>query len=166
MDAARIIVVDDEPLVCATYAKALTADGHGVRTASDVFACRAALKAGPADLIVLDLGLPGVDGLTFAAELRSADDLGVIVVTSRADIVTRIAALDEGADDYLVKPVDLGELAAWVRSVSPTPRPGRRYKLDRCTVDFARRTVTDGDGRLVATTRGEFDRRSGQDRRA
>jgi two-component system torCAD operon response regulator TorR len=159
MDIARVIVVDDEPLTCATYAKVLSAEGHKVRTASDVFACRAALKADPADIIVLDLGLPGIDGLTFAAELRDGADVGVIVVTSRADVVTRIAALDEGADDYLVKPVHLGELAARVRSLlrRRTRARGQNYRFGQWTADLDRRTIVDRDGRLVVTTRGEFD---------
>jgi DNA-binding response OmpR family regulator len=159
MDAARVIVVDDEPLTCTTYAKALIAAGHSVRTASDVFACRAALKAAPADVIVLDIGLPGIDGLTFAAELHDAQDVGVIVVTTRADVVTRIAALDEGADDYLVKPVHLGELAARVGSLQRrrTRTRGQRYQLSQWTVDLGHRIVFDRSGEIISTTRGEFD---------
>jgi len=159
MDTARVIVVEDEPLTCATYAKILAAEGHEVRTACDAFACRAALKAGPADIIVLDLGLPGIDGLTFATELRSGGDMGVIVVTSRADVVTRIAALDEGADDYLVKPVHLGELAARVRSLQRrrAQTRGRRCRVGRWTVDLGRRTIAEDDRQAVSVTRGEFD---------
>jgi DNA-binding response OmpR family regulator len=159
MDVARVIVVEDEPLTCATYAKILGAEGHSVRTASDAFACRAALRAAPADIIVLDLGLPGIDGLTFAGELRSSGDVGVIVVTSRADVVTRITALDEGADDYLVKPVHLGELAARVRSLQRrrVQARGRLVKVGCWVVDLSRRTVTDDERRAVSLTRGEFD---------
>jgi DNA-binding response OmpR family regulator len=159
MDSARVIVVDDEPLTCATYAKILEQEGHAVRTASDVFACRAAMKAGAVDIIVLDLGLPGVAGATFAAELQAGGDVGVIVVTSRADMDTRIAVLQEGADDYLVKPVHPGELAARVRSLHRrrARHRGLRYQLGAWTVDMERRTVFDSARRAVATTRGEFD---------
>jgi two-component system, OmpR family, torCAD operon response regulator TorR len=159
VDRARIIVVEDEPLTRATYAKSLTAEGHLVRMASDAFACRAALRAAPADLILLDLGLPGLDGLTFARELRDRDDIGVIVVTSREDADTRIAALDEGADDYVIKPVHLGELAARVRILlrRRSQSRGRRYRLGSWLVDLSRRTILGDDGRTVTLTRGEFD---------
>ena len=159
MESARVIVVDDEPLTCATYAKILEQEGHTVRTASDVFACRAAMKAGPADIVVLDLGLPGVDGVTFALELQGGGDIGVIVVTSRSDMDTRIALLKEGADDYLVKPVHPGELAARVLSVHRrrARHRGVSYRLGPWTVDVERRTVFDRDGQPLNTTRGEFD---------
>jgi DNA-binding response OmpR family regulator len=159
VDRARIIVVEDEPLTRSTYAKSLAADGHAVRMAADVFACRAALKAADADVILLDLGLPGVDGLTFARELRSAGDIGVIVVTSKEDADSRIAALDEGADDYVIKPVHLGELAARVRSVlrRRSQARGRRFQLGGWLVDLSRRTVHREGLDTVSLTRGEFD---------
>lgn len=159
MDRARIIVVEDEPLTRTTYAKTLAANGYAVRTAADVFACRAALKAGAADVILLDLGLPGVDGLTFARELRSGGDVGVIVVTSKEDAHTRIAALDEGADDYVIKPVHLGELAARVRSVlrRRNHARGRQFQVDHWHVDLSRRTVQREGAGPIALTRGEFD---------
>jgi len=159
MESARVIVVDDEPLTCATYAKILEQEGHMVRTASDVFACRAAMKAGAADIVVLDLGLPGVNGMTFAAELHSGGDIGVIVVTSRADMDTRIAVLQKGADDYLVKPVHPGELAARVSSLHRrrARHRGLRYQMGAWTVDMERRAVFDRRGQIVVTTRGEFD---------
>jgi len=159
MESARVIVVDDEPLTCAAYARILEGVGHKVRTASDVFACRAAMKAAPADIVVLDLGLPGVSGMSFAAELQSSGDIGVIVVTSRADMDTRIAVLHEGADDYLVKPVHPGELAARVRSLfrRRARSRGARYQLGPWIVDVERRAVSDAAGQPVSVTRGEFD---------
>jgi len=159
MEAARVIVVDDEPLTCAAYAKILEGAGHAVRTASDVFACRAAMKASPADIVVLDLGLPGVSGASFAAELQQGGDVGVIVVTSRVDMDTRIALLLEGADDYLVKPVHPAELAARVTSLHRrrARHRGARYRFGSWTVDVERRAVATADGRPVGVTRGEFD---------
>ena len=159
MNEARIIIVDDEPLTCATYAKVLAADGHKIRTASDVFACRAALRAEAADIVVLDVGLPGVDGLTFAAELVEEGDMGVIIVTNRADMVTRIAALNGGADDYLVKPVHPGELSARVRSLlrRRTRVRGLSYRVGRWIVNLDQRSIHGDDGKAVITTRGEFN---------
>ena len=159
MESARVIVVDDEPLVCAAYAKILEGAGHTVRTACDVFACRAAMKAAAADIVVLDLGLPGVSGMSFAAELQSGGDVGVIVVTSRADMDTRVAVLQDGADDYLVKPVHPAELAARVHSLHRrrARSRGARYRLGPWAVDLERRAVSDADGRAVGLTRGEFD---------
>ncbi|MCR5879701.1 response regulator transcription factor [Phenylobacterium sp. J367] len=114
----RIVVVEDEPLTRATLVSFLVRQGHEVRPASCVEACRAALRAEKADVILLDIGLPGEDGLGYARELRAEGEAGVIIVSERSEVATRIAALDEGADDYLIKPVHLEELAARVRSVA------------------------------------------------
>jgi len=159
MDAISIIVVDDEPVVCAAYARVLEGQGHKVRRASDAYACRAALKAEPADIVLLDLQLPGIDGLAYAAELRASVDIGVIVITSRAEFSVRVTALDQGADDYLIKPVDPGELAARVRSLARRRniRRGRVYGFAGWRIYQARRAVTVPAGQDGRLTRGEFD---------
>jgi DNA-binding response OmpR family regulator len=110
------------------------------------------------DVIVLDLGLPGIDGMSFARELRVRSDLGLIIVTRQSAPEARIAALDLGADDYLVKPIHYGELAARIRSVMRRlgRERSRRRKVGQWTVDLEARTVS--NGMLNANlTRGEFD---------
>ncbi len=158
VERARIIVVEDEALTRESIARVLSDDGHEVRMAADVFACRAALKAQPADIVILDLGLPGLNGMTLTKEL-SATGVGLIIVTILDDRDARIAALDDGADDYVLKPIDLAELAARVRSLlrrrafSESPR----LQFGGWTMDLRRRTLTHENGAIAALTRGEFD---------
>ncbi len=159
MRFARVIIVDDEPSSRATYATILSGEGHTMRTAGDVPACRTAMKAEPVDVVVLELGLPDGDAMAFAVELLRSGDTGVIVVTSQTDINTCIAVLHEAADDCLIKPVHPGELAARVRSLHRrcTRHRSQRYRLGCWAVDVQSRTICDIDGRLVTVTRGEFD---------
>ena len=137
---------------------ALRQEGFVVHGASDAFACRALLAAEPIDLVVLDLGLPGVDGMTYARELRARGGLGLIIVTRQGDPEARIEALDIGADDYVGKPVHFGELAARVRSVLRRAQPyhGRRKQIGRWLVDLGARTAVNGAGG-ASLTRGEFE---------
>jgi DNA-binding response OmpR family regulator len=133
-------------------------EGLEVADAADAAGCLAALKAARYDLVVLDLGLPDSDGVSLAAELHRHTHLGLIVVTRRAEVASRIATLDVGADDYLVKPVDFSELAARIRSV--VRRRGfsarRRVRLGPWLVDLEARTATAADV-SASLTRGEFD---------
>lgn len=154
----RIVVVEDEPLTRATLVAFLTRQGHVVRPASCVASCRAALREEAADVVLLDLGLPGEDGLGYARELREIGATGVIVVSERSEVSTRIAALNEGADDYLTKPVHLDELAARVGSVARrrTAVEGVQLRVGPILLDLARRRV-ETDGQDVSLTRGEFD---------
>lgn len=153
-----VAVVEDETLTRRAIALSLREAGFGVHEASDALACRALLRQIRPDLIVLDLGLPGIDGMSFARELRDRSDLGLIIVTRQSAPEARIAALDLGADDYLVKPIHYGELAARIRSVMRRlgRERSRRCKVSQWTVDLEARTVTNGP--LNANlTRGEFD---------
>lgn len=154
----RVVVVEDEVLTRRAIALALRQEGFSVSEASDAVTCRAVLGSVQADVIILDLGLPGVDGLTLARELRAAGDAGLIVATREASHEARIQALDTGADDYLVKPIHYGELAARIRSVMRRRgllQDGRK-RLGGWIVDMKARTVIAGD-MDAGLTRGEFD---------
>ena len=154
----RIIVVEDEPLTRATFVSFLSRLGHEVRPASGVEACRAALRAETADIVLLDLGLPGEDGLDYARELHARGGYGVIIVSERGELATRIAALNGGADDYLTKPVHLEELEARVQSVARRRGVGSTaaLRLGSIRLDLSGRRVA-ADGEEIALTRGEFD---------
>lgn len=153
-----VAVVEDEMLARKAIALSLRQAGYTVHEASDALACRALLRQTQLDLVVLDLGLPGLDGMSFARELRSGSDVGLIIVTRQSAAETRIAALDLGADDYLVKPIHYGELAARIRSVLRRSKREheRRRRLGHCTVDLEARTVSRG-GESANLTRGEFE---------
>ena len=154
----RIVVVEDEPLTRESLVRYLAGQGHQVRGASCVEACRAALRAAPADVVLLDIELPGEDGLGYARELRQAGGVGVIMVSERSGVSTRIAALDDGADDFLAKPVHLEELAARVRSVARRRGLGRpgRLRLGVLVLHPEERRAVAGTGEITLT-RGEFD---------
>lgn len=153
-----VAVVEDETLTRRAIALSLREAGFTVHEASDALACRALLRQTRLDVVVLDLGLPGIDGMSFARELRQQSDMGLLVVTRQSAPDARIAALDLGADDYLVKPIHYGELAARIRSVMRRSRRarGRLRKVGRWSVDLEARVVNHGSV-SANLTRGEFD---------
>jgi two-component system OmpR family response regulator/two-component system response regulator QseB len=117
---ARIFVVDDDPGIREMLADYLTAAGHAVTTARDGRELDALVGAGAerrVDLFLLDVGLPGEDGFTLARSLRARFDAGIVMLTGQGELVDRVVGLEVGADDYLAKPVDLGELAARLRAL-------------------------------------------------
>ena len=154
----RILLVEDDPVLGMAVRDQIVADGHGVDWMTRLGAAGDALRAAAFDLVLLDLMLPDGRGTDFLKRLRSAGAATpVIVLTARDQISDRIAALDAGADDYLVKPFDLFELSARIRAV------GRRYAgnpnplvtLGDIEVDLAARAVRRA-GRPVALTAREW----------
>ena len=114
----RLLLVEDDPMIGASVQKGLRQDGFVVDWVTDGAAAELALAAGVHDLMLLDLGLPKKSGLEVLRGLRArGDDLPVLLVTARDAVPDRIAGLDAGADDYVVKPFDLDELAARIRAV-------------------------------------------------
>lgn len=155
MAAERLIVVEDERLLRDLYADALTQCGYDVRTAADARACRELLREGRADLLLLDIGLPGLDGLAFAEEFAEIPDMGLIIVSRRDTPADRIAALGLGCDDYITKPAHLGELCARVQAVLRRRAPRRRLALGPLTADLDGMALAGPQGD-IPLTRGEF----------
>jgi two-component system, OmpR family, phosphate regulon response regulator PhoB len=144
----RVLVVDDERDITALVAYHLARAGYRVATASDGAAALKAAKAEPPDLVVLDIMLPGMNGIDVLAELRRRDDtrqVGVILLTARKEETDRIRGLSAGADDYLTKPFSPEELvlrvAAVLRRLAAAPAAGAVLKAGDITIDRAAHTV-------------------------
>ena len=155
----RILVVDDDPAVRGALERALRLGGYEVTTAENGPAALQSLQLSPPDAIVLDLGLPGVDGLEVCRRVRSAgDDTPVLILTARDAVSDRVLGLDAGADDYLVKPFALAELEARLRALLRR-RPagtGEVLRFADLSLDLSSREARRGD-RAFTLTRIEFD---------
>jgi len=116
--ATRVLVVDDEPQILRALALNLTARGYAVTTAADGTAALDAIAAGALDVVILDLGLPDVDGLDVIRAVRTYSQIPIIVVSARTGGSEKVTAFDLGADDYVTKPFDLPELLARLRAAT------------------------------------------------
>ncbi len=155
-----VLVVDDEPKILEVVRDYLADAGFSVVTASDGPAALAQARAVGPDLVVLDLGLPGLDGLDVARELRRRSPVPIIMLTARSDEVDRVLGLEIGADDYLVKPFSPRELVARVRAVlrrtdGLPADDDAPVTVGDVVVDPTRRRVTVA-GRAVELTATEF----------
>ena len=140
----RILLAEDDNMIGTAVRDALRQDGYVVDWLRDGPRADTALSAGHYDLMLLDLGLPGKDGLAILRSLRArGNTTPVIVVTARDAVESRIAGLDAGADDYIVKPFDLDELAARIRSAlrRSAGRAEPDLTIGPVSVDLARRSV-------------------------
>lgn len=154
----RVLVVDDDPDARWLATEALVEHGFEVSEADDGHGATEQLQGRSPDLVVLDLGLPGIGGLDVLKWLRATSDVPVIVLTGRSEQSDRIVGLELGADDYIVKPFDPRELVARVNAVLRRGRDDRRNSLDfgELTIDLQTRDVT-CSGELVNLTAKEFD---------
>jgi two-component system response regulator MprA len=121
---AQILVVDDDPRIAAAVRRALIYEGYDVATAADGPAALAATRDRDPDLIVLDVMLPGLDGIDVCRRVRAGSDVPILMLTARDAVADRVVGLDAGADDYLVKPFAHEELLARVRTLLRRARPG------------------------------------------
>ena len=165
MEAIRVLVVDDDPAVRRMLVDYLSSHGYEVGEAASGAAMRKELERALPAVVLLDIGLPGEDGLTLARYLRERHDVGLIMVTGAGDVVDRVAGLEVGADDYIAKPFDPRELRARLKSVLRRleSKPGKKASavakipVGRCLLDMKSRTLTDPKGREVAITAMEFE---------
>ncbi|HZB92503.1 MAG TPA: response regulator [Stellaceae bacterium] len=164
----HILVVDDQKEICEVVQQYLSSEGYRVSVANDGPGMRKVMALGPVDLVILDLMLPGEDGLTLARQLREeSTGVGIIILTGRGETVDRIIGLEMGADDYLPKPFHLRELLARVKSVlrrassraqKEKPVTGRaRARFAGWHLDLATRELVSPEGGEVRLTTGEFD---------
>jgi two-component system phosphate regulon response regulator OmpR len=169
-ETPSILVVDDDPQVREFLSEYLESHGYQVVTADGGPAMRAALAEAVPDLVLLDITMPGEDGLSLARHLREHFEVGIIMVTASGAVVDRIVGLEIGADDYLAKPFDPRELLARVKSVlrrakrevkrgpSAAAEPEQlRIRLGRCLLDLNTRQLFGEDGSEIPITSMEFD---------
>jgi two-component system OmpR family response regulator len=167
-DNGHILIVDDQREICDLVQEYLSGEGYRVSIALDGAEMRKAMTLSSVDLVILDLMLPGEDGLTLARALRQElPNVGIIILTGRGEIVDRIIGLEMGADDYLPKPFHLRELLARVKSVlrraparaidiqSGVPRSKARFA--GWNLDLSSRELFAPSGKEVRLTTGEFD---------
>jgi two-component system response regulator MprA len=157
----RVLVVDDDPKILSLLRRGLTFEGYQVSTAEDGLGALTAARDEPPDLVVLDVMMPGLDGLEVCRRLRAgAEDVPILMLTARDTVPDRVAGLDAGADDYLVKPFAFDELLARVRALLRRSRPDER---DSGTLRFADVELNPASreafraGQPIALTAREFD---------
>jgi two-component system phosphate regulon response regulator OmpR len=174
----HILIVDDDPRIRTMLRRYLTDEGFRVTEAADGPAMRAAMDADPADLVLLDLVMPGEDGLSLARHVRQRSQVPIIMLTGKGDVIDRVAGLEAGADDYMAKPFHLREVLARIRTVmrrggeraaaspaapAPSPPPvaaetkGEILTFQGWRLDLVRRELRRSDDEPVPLTGGEFD---------
>jgi DNA-binding response OmpR family regulator len=155
-----VLVVDDAPEIVRLTRDYLEHAGFVVVTAADGLTALAQVRSRQPDVIVLDLGLPGLDGLDVTRQLRRTSNVPIIVLSARADEADKLVGLELGADDYMTKPFSPKELVARVRAVLRRAQAGQspleHMSVGALQIDVARRRVTIG-GRPVQLTATEFD---------
>ena len=155
----HLLLVEDDPTIAGPLIEGLRREGFDVTHAPTG---AAALTAGPVDLVLLDLGLPDLEGRVVCQELRARGPVPIIVVTARGDEIDRVTLLELGADDYVVKPFGFRELVARIRAVlrrtagAAADAPPPRIEVGDLVVDRRTRTVTHA-GRPVSLSPKEFD---------
>jgi len=162
---ATILVVDDEPGVREVLEEYLSTHGYAAIGAESAGAARERMALYPIDLALIDVNMPGEDGLSLARHLREKyEKAAIVMLTSAATVVDRIVGLEIGADDYVPKPFDPRELLARVKSVlrrtsvaGRVQLGGERVRIGRCVLDLAAHRLTDTEGTEVPMTSAEYD---------
>lgn len=154
----RILVVDDDPEIVSFVKRGLIYDGYDVDTAGDGAEALAKAREVEPDLVILDIMMPGIDGIEVSRRLRQAGDVPILMLTARGTVADKVAGLDSGADDYLVKPFSFEELLARVRALlrRRQPREGEILRFSDISLNTATREVRRGN-EIIDLTVQEFD---------
>jgi two-component system OmpR family response regulator len=161
----HILIVDDHREIRDLVSRALTKEGFRVSTAADGRAMQKVMTDGRIDLILLDLMLPGEDGLSLCRSLRAESNIPIIMLTAKGEEIDRVIGLEMGADDYLPKPFGSRELIARIKAVlrrsqglkeEPEQKP-KSYHFDRWGLDTGARALLRDDGVTVPLSTGEYD---------
>lgn len=173
-DPLHVLVVDDEPRIRTMLRRYLVEEGFKVSEAGDGAGMRAVLAREAADLVLLDLVMPGEDGLSLARHIRQCSEIPIIMLTGKGDVIDRVAGLETGADDYISKPFELREVLARIRTVMRRARPRtasaasasvsaagenacKVLVFDGWRLDMLRRELRRLNGEAVLLTAGEFE---------
>lgn len=159
MTTQRILIIEDEPEIANYLRRGLVLEGFQVTVAADGPTGLAAARETPHDLVILDLMLPGIDGLEVARRLRAASDVPIIILTARDAVADRVRGLENGADDYLVKPFAFEELLARIRVQLRRRQASSGSEVLRfgnLTLDTAARELRIGERRVELTAK-EYD---------
>ncbi len=172
-DALHVLVVDDEARIRTMLRRYLTGEGFRVSEAGDGAAMRAALENEAVDLVLLDLVMPGEDGLSLARHIRQRSETPIIMLTGKGDLIDRVVGLEAGADDYITKPFELREILARIRTVMRRARPqpaadakpvpavndeaSEILAFEGWRLDLIKRELTKPGGAVVPLTAGEFE---------
>jgi two-component system response regulator MprA len=154
----RVLVVEDDDEIAQVLQRSLRLDGYDVRVAGDGQAALDQAASYHPDLVILDLGLPKIDGIEVARRLRAADDVPILMLTARDAVESRVEGLDSGADDYLVKPFERQELLARLRALlrRRPPRGSASLVVSDLALNPDTHEVTRGE-RAVELTQREFE---------
>jgi two-component system phosphate regulon response regulator OmpR len=165
--AQRVLIVDDDAIIRETTEDYLVEQGYEVAQAGNGDEMRAAFAKEVPNVVLLDLNLPGEDGLSLTRWLRANHEVAIIMITGAGEVIDRVVGLEVGADDYLGKPFDLRELRARIKSVlrrsearddkQAAGPAAQRVKVGRCTLDLATHQLTDEKGTELPITGMEFD---------
>ena len=164
--APSVLIVDDDPLIRELLQSYLAQEGYQVRCASTAEEAESSLAESPVDLVMLDIRLPGKDGLTLTRELRVRSEVGIILITGRNDEVDRIVGLECGADDYVIKPLNPRELVSRAKNLvrrvrhaqqpAAAPASAQLKRFAGWMLDSDRRRLIDPDGSETLLTHGEY----------
>lgn len=165
MTAPIILLVEDDPALRTLTARALQQNGYQVRPAASAPEMWVAFDAGPIDLVLLDVMLPGTNGLDLCRQLRQRSEVPIIFISAKGSETDRVVGLELGADDYLAKPFSTRELIARVRAVLRRGQLDRRHgdgghglaRFAGWTVNFPRRELLSPSGAVIDLTGAEFD---------